>query len=290
MDPPLPPPPPPLPPLPAPRPSTEPAAGGRGLGIGALATGVAALAWLLLAGRDPVVLCLAVVAGILGVRALRRTVGRGMAVVGLAAAGIALVVGVLLPLVFPAPVFAPTGYGDGPSGEGSSRSRDDGSGGSGDGSEGTGTGEARGSEPEDPAPLGTTVTGEGDDGPEWRVTVGTPTFHMTAAVLDSIAVNPPPDPGMDYAVLPLAVTREAADPGVAVDEISVDYVAEDGTSCAPERYVTAPGADAHAGPLAQGESASVVLVIQVPTGDAGGGTWSVTPGPTSDTSWFVAER
>ncbi|WP_086521142.1 hypothetical protein [Clavibacter michiganensis] len=263
----------PLPPVSSP--SAEPAAGGRGLAVAATAIGVAALAWLLLAGRDPVVLCLAVVAGILGVRALRRSVGRGFAVAGLAAAGIALVVGVLVPLVFPAPVFAPPGYGEGPSG---------------DASEGTGTGEARGSEPEDPAPLGTTVTGEGDDGPEWRVTIGTPSFHMTAAVLDSIAVNPPPDPGMDYAVLPLAVTREAADPGVAVDEISVDYVAEDGTFCAPERYVIAPGADAHAGPLEQGESASVVLVIQVPTGDAGGGTWSVTPGPTSDTSWFVAER
>jgi hypothetical protein len=120
--------------------------------------------------------------------------------------------------------------------------------------------------------------------------VGTPTFRMTEAVRDSLAVVPAPDPGMDYALLPLAVTREAAGRGDPRDEIAVDYVAEDGTYRSAERYVTAPGGDAHVGSLAQGEDASVVLVIQVPTGDSGGGTWSVTPGLTSDTSWFVAER
>jgi hypothetical protein len=275
---------------PTPRASRPGALGGRGLAVAAMATGIVAMACALGRAQGAVVLGLGLAAGILGIRALRRTAAsRGMAVAGLATAGTALVLGVLAPFLVMSVVLRTPGPGDGPSADGSSHSRDDASGKADDAGGRAGSGDPRGSEPEDPAPLMTTVTGEGDDGPEWRVTIGTPTFHMTEAVLDAIAVNPPPDPGMDYAVLPLAVTREAADRGDPLDEIAVDYVAEDGTGSIPERYVTAPGADVHVGSLAQGESASIVLVIQVPQGDSGGGTWSVTPGLTSDTSWFVAE-
>lgn len=128
---------------------------------------------------------------------------------------------------------------------------------------------------ENPAPLGSTVTGT-----EWEVTITSYEHDATQAVLDANQFNDPPAEGMVYALIGVSATYTGADSSSPLF-VSVDYVTATGevlTDSGTWAVVPEPRfgqTELFAGGVDAGN-----VVIQVPAD--GGGVLRVRPGLLAD--------
>ncbi|MBT1635087.1 DUF4190 domain-containing protein [Clavibacter michiganensis] len=267
--------------------------GGKGLAIAALVVGIAAVVTALIPFLNYVAFVPAFAAIILAIISLaRRMDGKPLAVTGLILGIVGFVLGVILAIVytfaFVDAVSDAVESSGGPGGFASPEPTP------GDGTDPDAGGDAAGApgmSPEDPLPIGTTVTGEGVDGPEWSVTLGQPTLDGTAAVLAADPANPAPAEGMQYAVVPVTVTYLGQDQGDPLSELVLGYLAPDGAAySAADAFALAPVpafADG-AGLLEPQGTASGNVVVEIPIDGAGEGLWATVPGLAADAYYFRA--
>ncbi|WP_316314590.1 DUF4190 domain-containing protein, partial [Clavibacter michiganensis] len=268
--------------------STPRPRGGKGLAIAALVVGIAGVLGAFIPFLNYVTAIPALVAVVLGIVSLaRRMDGKPLALTGLILGAVGFVLSIVLAFVYTFafvstvtdavesagtdPGFAspaPT-YGSG----------------------GDDAAAQPGTSPDDPLPIGTPVTGEGVDGPEWRVTLGTPILDATAAVLAADPTNGPPEEGMQYAVVPVTATYLGSSTGDPLSELALGFLAPDGTQySAADSFVQAPApafTDASAMLEPQG-TASGNVVVEIPIDGAADGLWATAPGMIADAYYFRA--
>ncbi|OUE21793.1 hypothetical protein BFL36_10915 [Clavibacter michiganensis] len=270
--------------------------GGKGLAIAALVVGIAAVVAALIPFLNYVSFVPAFAAIILGIISLaRRMDGKPLAVTGLILGIVGFVLGVILAIVYTFAFVDAVSDAVESSGTGGVASPGPTYGdGDGDGTDPDAGGDAAGApgtSPEDPLPIGTTVTGEGVDGPEWSVTLGQPILDATAAVLAADPANPEPAEGMQYAVVPVTVTYLGQDQGDPLSELVLGYLAPDGSPySAADAFALAPApafADG-AGLLEPQGTASGNVVVEIPIDGAGEGLWATVPGLAADAYYFRA--
>jgi len=267
--------------------------GGKGLAIAALAVGIAAVVTALIPFLNYVAFVPAFAAIILAIISLaRRMDGKPLAVTGLILGIVGFVLGVILAIVYTfAFVDAVSDAVESSGGPGGFASPEPTPGDGTDPDAGGDAAGAPGTSPEDPLPIGTTVTGEGVDGPEWSVTLGQPTLDATAAVLAADPANPAPAEGMQYAVVPVTVTYLGQDQGDPLSELVLGYLAPDGAAySAADAFALAPDpafADG-AGLLEPQGTASGNVVVEIPIDGAGEGLWATVPGLAADAYYFRA--
>ncbi|MFT7710847.1 DUF4190 domain-containing protein [Clavibacter tessellarius] len=267
--------------------------GGKGLAIAALVVGIAAVVTALIPFLNYVAFVPAFAAIILAIISLaRRMDGKPLAVTGLILGIVGFVLGVILAIVYTfAFVDAVSDAVESSGGPGGVASPEPTPGDGTDPDAGGDAAGAPGTSPEDPLPIGTTVTGEGVDGPEWSVTLGPPTLDATAAVLAADPANPAPAEGMQYAVVPVTVTYLGPDQGDPLSELVLGYLAPDGAAySAADAFALAPApafADG-AGLLEPQGTASGNVVVEIPIDGAGEGLWATVPGLAADAYYFRA--
>jgi hypothetical protein len=266
--------------------------GGKGVAIAALVVGIVAVIGAVIPFLNYVAFVPAFAAIILGIVSLaRRMDGKPLALTGLILGVVAFVLSIVLAIAYTlAFVSAVSGAVESSDGSGVFPSAGPTSGGTDPYADGDATG-APGTSPEDPLPIGTTVTGEGVDGPEWSVTLGQPIVDATAAVLAADPTNPEPAEGMQYAVVPVTVTYLGDDEGDPLSELALGYLAPDGSQhSAADAFALAPAPafTDNAEMLESQGTASGNVVIEIPTEGAGEGLWATAPGLTADAYYFRA--
>ncbi|MBF4630855.1 DUF4190 domain-containing protein [Clavibacter michiganensis subsp. phaseoli] len=262
--------------------------GGKGLAIAALVVGIATFLGALIPFLNYVMLVPAVVAVVLGIVSLaRRMDGKPLAVTGIVLGAVGFVLSVVLAVVY---TFAfVTSVTDAVESSGA-----DSGFASPEPSDGFGDDDATaqpGTSPDDPLPIGTPVTGEGIDGPEWEVTLGTPTLDATAAVLAADPTNEAPAEGMQYAVVPVTATYLGSSTGDPLSELAVGFLAADGSQySAADSFVQAPAPafTDDADLLEPQGTATGNVVIEIPIDGAEGGLWATAPGTIADAYYFRA--
>ncbi|PPF53213.1 DUF4190 domain-containing protein, partial [Clavibacter michiganensis] len=264
--------------------------GGKGLAIAALVVGIAAVLGAFIPFLNYVTAIPALVAVVLGIVSLaRRMDGKSLALTGLILGAVGFVLSIVLALVY---TFAFVGSVTealetaGPGSDPGFASPEPTSG------EGDDDATAQpGTSPDDPLPIGTPVTGEGIDGPEWQVTLGTPILDATAAVLAADPSNEPPAAGMQYAVVPVTATYLGSSTGDPLSELAVGFLAPDGTQySAADSFAQAPApafTDAYEMLEPQG-TASGNVVVEIPIDGAADGLWATAPGMIADAYYFRA--
>ncbi|MBM7389526.1 hypothetical protein JOE37_002520 [Clavibacter michiganensis] len=260
--------------------------GGKGLAIAALVVGIATFLGALIPFLNYVMLVPAVVAVVLGIVSLaRRMDGKPLAVTGIVLGAVGFVLSVVLAVVY---TFA---FVSSVSDAVESAGTDSGFA-SPEPSEPFGDDDATaqpGTSPDDPLPIGTPVTGEGIDGPEWEVTLGTPTLDATAAVLAADPSNEAPAEGMQYAVVPVTATYLGSSTGDPLSELAVGFLAADGSQySAADSFVQAPAPafTDDADLLEPQGTATGNVVIEIPIDGAEGGLWATAPGMIADAYYF----
>ncbi|MBF4621049.1 DUF4190 domain-containing protein [Clavibacter sp. VKM Ac-2542] len=264
--------------------------GGKGLAIAALVVGIAGVLGAFIPFLNYVTAIPALVAVVLGIVSLaRRMDGKPLALTGLILGAVGFVLSIVLALVY---TFAFVGSVTealetaGPGSDSGFASPEPTSGDGGDDATAQ-----PGTSPDDPLPIGTPVTGEGIDGPEWQVTLGTPILDATAAVLAADPTNEPPAAGMQYAVVPVTATYLGSSTGDPLSELALGFLAADGTQySAADSFVQAPApafTDAYEMLEPQG-TASGNVVVEIPIDGAADGLWATAPGMIADAYYFRA--
>ncbi|MCJ1709913.1 DUF4190 domain-containing protein [Clavibacter michiganensis subsp. phaseoli] len=262
--------------------------GGKGLAIAALVVGIATFLGALIPFLNYVMLVPAVVAVVLGIVSLaRRMDGKPLAVTGIVLGAVGFVLSVVLAVVYTfAFVSSVTDAVESAGADSGFASPEP--------SDGFGDDDATaqpGTSPDDPLPIGTPVTGEGIDGPEWEVTLGTPTLDATAAVLAADPTNEAPAEGMQYAVVPVTATYLGSSTGDPLSELAVGFLAADGSQySAADSFVQAPAPafTDDADLLEPQGTATGNVVIEIPIDGAEGGLWATAPGTIADAYYFRA--
>ncbi|WP_440696389.1 DUF4190 domain-containing protein [Clavibacter nebraskensis] len=260
--------------------------GGKGLAIAALVVGIVGFLGSFIPFLNYVTAVPALVAVVLGIISLaRRMDGKPLALTGLILGAVGFVLSIVLAIVytyaFVASLTDAVESSDGDSGYTSPEPApgdDD-------------AASLRGTSPDDPLPIGTPVTGEGLDGPEWQVALGQPVLDATAAVLAADPANQAPAEGMQYAVVPVTVTYLGASEGDPLSELALGFLAADGTQySAADSFATAPApafTDNEELLEFQG-TASGNVVIEIPIEGAADGLWATAPGTLADAYYFRA--
>jgi hypothetical protein len=262
--------------------------GGKGLAIAALVVGIVGFLGSFIPFLDYVTAVPALVAVVLGIISLaRRMDGKPLALTGLILGAVGFVLSIVLAIVytfaFVTSLTEAVESSGADSGYASPEPTDD-----------PGDDDATalpGTSPDDPLPIGTPVTGEGIDGPEWEVTLGTPIFDATAAVLAADPANQAPAEGMQYAVVPVTVTYLGATEGDPLSELALGFLAADGSQySAADSFATAPAPafTDNEEPLDSQGTATGNVVIEIPIEGAADGLWATAPGTLADAYYFRA--
>ncbi|PPF54049.1 DUF4190 domain-containing protein [Clavibacter michiganensis] len=264
--------------------------GGKGLAIAALVVGIAAFLGAFIPVLNYAVFVPAVVAVVLGIVSLvRRMDGKPLAVSGIVLGGVGFVLSIVLAIVYTFAFVSSVTEAVESAGADSGFASPEPIPGE---DEDAGTGEDAalpGTSPDDPLPIGTPVTGEGLDGPEWQVVLGTPVLDATAEVLAADPTNEAPAEGMQYAVVPVTATYLGATSGDPLSELAVGFLAADGSQySAEDSFVLAPApAFTDNGELLDPlGTATGNVVIEIPIDGAADGLWATAPGTLSDAYYF----
>ncbi|OUE30493.1 hypothetical protein BFL35_09910 [Clavibacter michiganensis] len=231
----------------------------------------------------------ALVAVVLGIVSLaRRMDGKPLALTGVILGAVAFVLSIVLAIVYTSAfVRSLTGAVESSGGGSGYASAEPTPGEDGDGE----TSALPGTSPEDPLPIGTPVTGDGLDGPEWQVTLGQPILDGTAAVLAADPAAPAPEEGMQYAVVPVTVTYLGTEAGDPLSELALGFLAPDGSqySAADSTVIApAPAFTDNVDLLEPQGVASGNVVIEIPIDGAADGLWATAPGMIADAYYFRA--
>ena len=264
--------------------------GGKGLAIAALVVGIAAFLGAFIPVLNYAVFVPAVVAVVLGIVSLvRRMDGKPLAVSGIVLGGVGFVLSIVLAIVYTFAFVSSVTEAVESAGADSGFASPEPIPGE---DEDAGTGEDAalpGTSPDDPLPIGTPVTGEGLDGPEWQVVLGTPVLDATAEVLAADPTNEAPAEGMQYAVVPVTATYLGATVGDPLSELAVGFLAADGSQySAADSFVLAPApAFTDNGELLDPlGTATGNVVVEIPIDGAADGLWATAPGTLSDAYYF----
>ncbi|MBD5382194.1 DUF4190 domain-containing protein [Clavibacter sepedonicus] len=259
--------------------------GGKGLAIASLIVSIVAFLGAFIPFLNYVVFIPAIVAIVLAIVALaRHKAGKPLALAGLIVGVLALVLSVILAVVYTVG-FAAAVSESLPRSEGGSRS----SAAPLDETEEE-AGPAVGTR-ENPAPIGTVVTGLSGGSPEWEVTLGAPVLDANAAVTSENMFNDPAPAGTQYAMVPVTVKYVGTESASPMFEIGVEYVSAAGTThTTSDSFAVAPEPQFDSiNELFPGASGTGNVVIAIPTADAAAGTWAVRPGILADPYYFAAQ-
>jgi hypothetical protein len=250
-------------------PTPAPAPMPNGLGVAAFVVGIVGLAGCFTAYFIYLAVPVMVVGLVLGIVALRKpNRRRGFAVAGATVSGAAIIITIVLLGLFPI-LPAVNGIDGVPAapvqGLGPSASAND------DALGATGT-------RDNPAPIGTTVALDSSAGTvDWEVTLGAPTLNANDVLAAEDESAEPPATGHQYAMVPVTVVYRGTETGTPWAELSVDFVAAEGTAHASsESFAVAPSPLTDVKKLGAGESGTGNVVALVPTADVEHGTWVVT--------------
>ncbi|MBF4617831.1 DUF4190 domain-containing protein [Clavibacter sp. VKM Ac-2873] len=261
--------------------------GGKGLAIAALVVGIAGVLGALIPFLNYVTAVPALVAVVLGIISLaRRMDGKPLALTGLILGAVGFVLSIVLAFVYTFAFVSSVTDAVESAGADSGFATPEPTDTSGDGATAL-----PGTSPDDPLPIGTPVTGEGIDGPEWQITLGTPILDATAAVLAADPTNGPPADGMQYAVVPVTATYLGSSTGDPLSELAVGFLASDGSQySAADSFVQAPApAFTDADKLLEPQgTATGNVVIEIPIEGAADGLWATAPGMIADAYYFRA--
>ncbi|CAQ00368.1 DUF4190 domain-containing protein [Clavibacter sepedonicus] len=260
--------------------------GGKGLAIAALVVGIAGFVGAFIPVLNYVTAVPALVAVVLAIVSLaRRTDGKPLALAGLILGVVGFVLSIVLALVYTFAFVSSVSDAIETADPGSGFASPEPTSGDDDATALPGT------SPDDPLPIGTPVTGDGIDGPEWQVTLGTPILDATAAVLAAEEGNPPPADGMQYAVVPVTATYLGTTEGDPLSELAVGFLAADGSQySAADSFALAPApafTDNEELLEPQG-TATGNVVIEIPIDGAADGLWATAPGMIADAYYFRA--
>lgn len=145
--------------------------------------------------------------------------------------------------------------------------------------------EAAGSSRDNPAPIGSTISGD-----EWDVVVNSVTLGATDAVLAADnAFNEAPAEGSEFILINITTTYTGDDKGMPAF-VSVGYVTPEGNTIdGLEDFVIAPEPLDTLSELYNGASATGNIVLTVPSATADQGVLVITPGLLND-DVFVAVK
>ncbi|MDW4574306.1 hypothetical protein R8Z57_16115 [Microbacterium sp. M3] len=137
---------------------------------------------------------------------------------------------------------------------------------------------------DNPAPLGSVISGD-----EWDVTVNSVTLGATDQVLAANMVNQSPEAGYEYILINVTATYTGADKGMPA-LTSVNYVTPDGVTIdGLDSFAVAPEPLDTLSELYTGASATGNIALAVPSATADAGVLVVTPGILAD-DVFVAVK
>ncbi|MFT2752612.1 DUF4190 domain-containing protein [Clavibacter sp. Sh2088] len=261
--------------------------GGKGLAIAALVVGIVGFLGSFIPFLNYVTAVPALVAVVLGIISLaRRMDGKPLALTGLILGAVGFVLSIVLAIVYTFAFVASLSEAVESSGVDSGFASPEPAPGEDDDAAAL-----PGTSPDDPLPIGTPVTGDGIDGPEWQVTLGQPILDATAAVLAADPTNQAPAEGMQYAVVPVTVTYLGATEGDPLSELALGFLAADGSQyAAADSFAIAPApafTDNEELLESQG-TATGNVVIEIPIEGAADGLWATAPGTLAEAYYFRA--
>jgi len=141
---------------------------------------------------------------------------------------------------------------------------------------------AAGSSRDNPAPIGSTISGR-----EWDVTINGVTLGATADVVAANPINQEPEAGYEYIVVNVTTTYTGSDKGMPA-LVQISYVTPDGVTIdGLDSFAVAPGPLDTTSELYTGATATGNITIAVPSATAASGVLVVTPGLLAD-DVFVA--
>jgi len=142
--------------------------------------------------------------------------------------------------------------------------------------------EAAGSSRENPAAIGSVISGA-----DWEIVINSVTLGATDAVLAASPINSAPEAGYEYILVNVTETYTGADTGMPALN-TINYVTSDGVTIdGLDNIAIAPDALDSIAELYTDASATGNIVLAVPSATAADGVLVVTPGLLSD-DVFVA--
>jgi len=141
---------------------------------------------------------------------------------------------------------------------------------------------AAGSSRDNPAPIGSVISGR-----EWDVTINGVTLGATADVVAASPINQEPEAGYEYILVNVTTTYTGSDKGMPA-LVQISYVTPDGVTIdALDSFAVAPGQLDTTSELYTGATATGAIALAVPSATAAQGVLVVTPGVLAD-DVFVA--
>ncbi|WP_439565039.1 DUF4190 domain-containing protein [Microcella sp.] len=272
------------PPAYAAAPPAPPATPGKGMAITALILGIVALLGVAIPVLNVLSAILAVVGLILGIIALTKATSKGLPLSGVIVSGLALLLSLVFIVVYVAgftnavnDVRDDTSIIDGEQTEAEPEAPE-------------APAESEQGTRDNPAPLGTTIEITEFGEPIYELTMGPATLEANAAVLEANMFNEPPAAGFQYALVPVTVTYVGTETGTPWIDLSIQFVSAAGTTHTEgDTLSVAPSPTLlDINELFPGGSGTGNVVIQIPTDNAAGGTWSVST-LFGDPFFFTAE-
>jgi hypothetical protein len=142
-----------------------------------------------------------------------------------------------------------------------------------------------------PYPAGTTLSFTEAGAPFYDVTVGAATLNANDIIAAANMFNEAPPAGTQFALLPLTVTYTGAETGTPWVDLTVEFVAADGTShTQSDVFVVGPAELIELNELYPGASGTGNVVINVPSADVEQGTWLLRVGFISGEDVFFAAQ
>ncbi|MGY6498567.1 MAG: DUF4190 domain-containing protein [Microcella sp.] len=266
---------------------------GRGMAITSLVLGILALLGVAIPLLNIGSLIMAIVGLVLGILALRKyAAGKGLPVSGVVvnaiAAFLALIFVILYAVGFaawfsaiedeftPAPPIETTEPAD-PAEPGDDGATDPDPTDPGNGLFEVATPETGPGSFDEPLAVGSTVVLTDFGVETWEVTVDSVNLFGDEAVLTANEFNDPPEPGTQYAVMTLSVTKIAGEPADPWFAIEVEYLSSAGTTHTQfDVLVVDPEPSLFdLGELSEGDTATGNVAILVPSADVENGRWLV---------------
>jgi hypothetical protein len=144
---------------------------------------------------------------------------------------------------------------------------------------------------DNPYPLGTSLSFTEAGAPFYDVTVGASTLNANDIIAGANMFNEAPPAGTQFAMLPLTLTYTGAETGTPWIDISVEFIAADGTAhTTTDVLAVGPAPLTDLNDLYTGGSGTGNVVINVPSADVEKGTWLVKVGLiTGEDTFFMAQ-
>jgi hypothetical protein len=144
---------------------------------------------------------------------------------------------------------------------------------------------------DNPYPIGTTLSFSDGGEPFYDITVGTPTLNANDIVAAENMFNDVPPAGTQFAMLPLTVTYTGPETGTPWLDITVEFIAADGTAhTSSDVLAVGPAPLMNLNDLYTGGSGTGNVLVNVPSENIEGGTWLVRVGMIMGEETFFAAQ